>query len=83
MTRVFEPPLPLEVEVDPDGRPAWITRGPLTGRLEPHARWLVQVDWWLRPVDRECWRAEVGRQLLVELFRDLHEGAWFLERVYD
>jgi hypothetical protein len=55
----------------------------LTGRLEPHAHWLVEVDWWLRPVARECWRAELGRQLLVELFRDLQEGAWFLERVYD
>ena len=83
MTRLFEPPLPLEVEVGPDGAPAWITRGPLTGRLEPHSRWLVEVDWWLWPVTRECWRAQVGRQLLVELFHDLKEDAWFLERVYD
>lgn len=83
MTRLFEPPLPLEVELDGAGAPAWITRGPLTGRLTPHNRWLVDVDWWLRPVARECWRAELGRKLLVELFHDLQSDTWFLERVYD
>lgn len=83
MTRLFEPPLPLEVELDQQGTPAWITRGPLTGRLQASKRWLVEVDWWLRPVTRECWRAQLGRQLLVELFHDLDQDAWFLERVYD
>ena len=83
MTRLFEPPLEIGVELGPEGSPARISRGPLEGRLRPYSRWLVEVDWWLRPVARECWRVEVGGQLLVEIFHDLSRDAWFLERVYD
>lgn len=83
MTRLFEPPLAIGVELSPAGEPARISGGPLAGRLVPHSRWLVDVDWWLRPVSRECWRVELGGQLLVEIFRDLQSDGWFLERVYD
>ena len=83
MTRLFEPPLAIGVELSTGGEPTRICEGPLAGRLVPHSRWLVDVDWWLRPVSRECWRVELGGQLLVEIFRDLQSDAWFLERVYD
>jgi hypothetical protein len=83
MTRLCDPPLPIEVELGPDGRPARVCGGPLRGALRPAARWLAEADWWSRPIAREYWKAILNGELLVELFHDLREDAWYLERIYD
>ena len=83
MTRLCDPPLLIEVELGPDGRPARVCGGPLRGALRPASRWLAEADWWSRPIAREYWKAILNGELLVELFHDLHEDAWYLERIYD
>jgi len=83
MTRLCDPPLSIEVELDPSGAPARVSRGPLLGPLRPASRWLADADWWSRPIAREYWKAILNTDLLVELFHDLHEDAWYLERIYD
>jgi len=83
MTRLCDPPLPVEVELDAGGHPARVTAGPLRGALRPTSRWIADADWWSRPISREYWKAILGTDLLVELFHDLHQDAWFLERIYD
>ena len=57
MTRLLQPPPVIEVRLDAQGAPGWITGGPLSGRLEPLGRWLVEQDWWEHPVAREYWKA--------------------------
>ena len=49
----------------------------------PANRWLVEVDWWRRPVAREYWKLVVSDRVLCEVYHDLDQDAWFLERVYD
>lgn len=83
MTRLCDPPLAIDVELDPDGLPIRISRGPLRGALRPTSRWVADADWWSRPIAREYWKALLNTDLLVELFHDLHADAWFLERIYD
>jgi hypothetical protein len=83
MTRLCDPPLPIEVELGPDGAPARVSGGPLRGDLRPASRWLADADWWSRPIAREYWKAVLNSELLVELFHDLHEDSWYLERIYD
>ena len=83
MTRLCDPPLPIEVELDSSGTPGRVTGGPLRGALRPASRWLAEADWWSRPIAREYWKAILNGELLVELFHDLHEDAWYLERIYD
>ncbi len=83
MTRLCDPPLPIEVELDPSGAPSRVNGGPLRGPLRPVSRWLAEADWWSRPIAREYWKAILNGELLVELFHDLHEDAWYLERIYD
>jgi len=73
----------ITVELGPDGAPARISSPPLPGRLEPVARWLVEQDWWDRPVAREYWKAIFKDSLLCELYHDLERDTWVLERVYD
>ncbi len=83
MTRLCNPPLPIEVELGPDGAPARVSGGPLRGDLRPASRWLADADWWSRPIAREYWKAILNSELLIELFHDLHEDCWYLERIYD
>lgn len=83
MTRLCSPPLEIEIRLGPDGAPSRITRGALSGVLRPQARWLAEADWWSRPIAREYWKALLNTDLLVEIFHDLHQDAWFLERIYD
>jgi hypothetical protein len=83
LTRLCDPPLAIEIELSPDGAPARISGGPLRGDLRPASRWLADADWWSRPIAREYWKAILNSELLVELFHDLHEDCWYLERIYD
>ena len=83
MTRLCDPPLAIEVELGPDGAPARVTGGPLRGPLRPASRWVADADWWSRPIAREYWKAILNQELLVEVFHDLQEDAWYLERIYD
>ena len=83
MTRLCDPPLEIEVALGLDGAPRRITRGALTGALQPDSRWLAEADWWSRPIAREYWKALLNAELLIEIFHDLHQDAWFLERIYD
>jgi hypothetical protein len=83
VTRLCDPPLAIEVELGPDGAPARVSGGPLRGSLRPASRWLADADWWSRPIAREYWKAVLNSELLVELFHDLHEDCWYLERIYD
>jgi len=83
VTRLCAPPLAIEVELGPDGAPARVSGGPLRGGLRPASRWLADADWWSRPIAREYWKAVLNSELLVELFHDLHEDCWYLERIYD
>ena len=83
MTRLCDPPLAIEVELGPAGAPARVSGGPLRGALRPASRCLADADWWSRPIAREYWKAILNSELLVEVFHDLHEDSWYLERIYD
>jgi hypothetical protein len=83
VTRLCDPPLAIEVELGPDGAPARVSDGPLRGALRPVSRWLADADWWSRPIAREYWKAILNSELLVEVYHDLHEDCWYLERIYD
>jgi hypothetical protein len=83
VTRLCDPPLAIEVELGPDGAPARVSAGPLRGDLRITSRWLADADWWSRPIAREYWKAVLNTELLVEVFHDLHEDCWYLERIYD
>jgi hypothetical protein len=83
VTRLLDPPLAIEVEVDEAGRPRLLSGAPVTGPTRAVQRWIVEVDWWDQPVSREYWQVVVRRQLVYDIYRDLADGAWYLERVYD
>ena len=79
MTRLYEPPRQVDIVLDPEGTPSRVDGMP----AEAANRWLVEVDWWRRPVAREYWKLVVSDLVLCEVYHDLDLDAWFLERVYD
>ncbi len=83
MTYLVNPPRRIEVEVDERRRPRHIRGEPLVGAVQPVQSWMVDVDWWSRPVSREYWRVLLRDRLLCEIFRDRQQDAWFVERIYD
>jgi hypothetical protein len=46
-------------------------------------RWVVDTDWWRRPVRREYLRCLLAGGECCELYRDLEEGGWCWSRRYD
>ena len=83
MTYLVNPPRAIEVEIGGDGEPRHIRGDPLAGSVRAVQRWITEVDWWSRPVSREYWRVLLRDRLLCEIYRDLADGRWFIERVYD
>jgi hypothetical protein len=83
MTFLVHPPRAIEVETDGEDRPARIRGEFLSGPVQPVLRWIAEVDWWSRPVAREYWRVLLRNRLMCEIYRDLAEGTWYVERVYD
>ena len=83
VTFLVNPPAPIEVRTDATGRPCYLRGDPLVGDLQVVSRWVVDVDWWDRPVSREYWRVILRERLLCEIYRDRDQQAWFVERIYD
>jgi hypothetical protein len=82
VTRLLSPPAAVEVTLSDDGTPCFIT-GEFSGAIDPIARWKVETEWWKQPVVREYWKALLNNNLLCELYHDLQQDRWFVERVYD
>jgi hypothetical protein len=92
MTRLLDQPRRLHVVVGECGAPQTVT---LSGGADARSlevirvwgRWRVAVGWWREPVARECWKLGLGRAgsaeptWAVEIYRDLGDGSWWLNRV--
>ena len=46
-------------------------------------RWVVETDWWRRPVRREYLRCLLAGGECCEVYRDLEGSGWFWSRRYD
>ena len=82
MTRLLSPAAKVEVRLNADGTPGFIT-GAFSGSIDPIARWKVETEWWNQVVAREYWKALLNSDVLCELYHDLAKDEWFVERVYD
>ncbi len=46
-------------------------------------RWRVAQEWWKRPVERDYFRVSLEGGFICEVFCDVVQGCWRLQRVYD
>ncbi len=87
MSRLFDPALAVEMDIDSWGRP---TRFTLLGRQHKLVRalqhWQVDTDWWHADggVHREYWAVTTSGGLLCVVYKELEgQGGWFLAKMYD
>jgi len=81
--RRFRPPLPAEVELNPQERPHAFTTAAVRGRIvAAHGPMALSGEWWdTRGWSRAEWDAELADGALCRLYEE--NGHWFLEGMYD
>jgi protein ImuB len=62
---------------------------PKEKRIEGEVRvfsgpWRVEEKWWSEEaIDREYWDVELSDGALYRIFRDVRNGGWFADGIYD
>ena len=75
---------PIRVTADKLGTPqSFIWQGKRHPILRVARRWRIDVYWWRGRVWREYFKLVTGTRLLVEVFHDLIDGEWYVQRLYD
>ena len=77
---------PLQVVAGPDGVPRRFVWNGANREVAAIAnRWRVHAAWWLSAAAarREYFKLTTTDGLLLTLYRDLQDGAWYCARVYD
>jgi hypothetical protein len=82
MTRLLGHHPLIGIELDTDGRPRRLRWESGSEEVEVCNQWRVEEDWWRRPVSRDYYKL-AGRRMLALVYRDLLDGTWHLERIYD
>lgn len=84
MSRLWTPPLAIQVDVDEAGFPirfTWNNRIHAVHRVTN--RWRADTDWWCRRIWREYFKIVTESGMLVILYHSLLDDHWYLERLYD
>jgi hypothetical protein len=84
MTRLYQPPQPIEATSDDEGEPlSFEWRGRAHPVLQASSRWRIHLEWWRREIWREYFQVETGGHLTGIIYRDLLTDRWYLERIFD
>lgn len=82
MTRLLGHHPRIAVELDASGRPSRLSWEGGSEEVEVCNQWRIEEAWWRRPVSRDYYKL-AGRRMLALVYRDLSDGTWHLERIYD
>ena len=82
MTRLLGQNPAIEVETDGLGRPLELRWPGVREPVEVCNHWRVEEAWWRRPLVRDYYKV-VGERLLALVYRDVIDGTWHLERLFD
>lgn len=84
MTELLEGAVAVRGQGREPGVPAAVRTEAGWRRVERVAtRWVVETDWWRRPIRREYLRILLAGGECCELYRDLDGDGWFWSRRYD
>lgn len=79
------PPLPLKVQValSADGQPARLAFGGITRVvIGIDEIWREEKFWWDKPIKRDYFRVVLGDGSLRNIFQNLLNGEWYLDRAW-
>src|SRR5262249_10249951 len=86
-TRVFRPPVPVEVIMSEEKGQTHITsiQGDVSGRVRlSSGPWHIESSWWTDAPDaREYWNVELERGGLYRVYQSATSTEWFVDARYD
>ena len=84
MTRLWPAGQPVDVEEDARGRPAgFVWRGQHHSVGEVVRHWRIDFGWWRQQQWRAYYKLRTESGLLIVIYRDLVDGRWYVQRLYD
>ena len=84
MTRVWVQGDAIAVEMNATGSPIRFTWAGQTHAVQIIANhWRVDVNWWRLRLWRDYFKLITDTGLLVIVYHDLVEDAWYVQRLYD
>ncbi len=86
MTRLFAALEPIQVDTDAAGVPRRFFWRAAWHPVEIMCnRWRIETTWWVHGAEayRDYFKLATEDGLLVEIYRDLAGGGWYLARLYD
>ena len=84
MSRIWHPPLPIEVTTDADAAPTLFTcRGATHHVVALLNRWRDDEGWWFTRIWQENFVVRTSSGLQVLVYHDLLTHQWYLQRIYD
>jgi hypothetical protein len=84
MTRLWPQGAPITVASSGTGSPLrFVWQGESHGVASVVGRWRLDMEWWLAPIRRDYYKVSTDGGLLVEIYHDLADGQWYLQRLYD
>ena len=73
-------PRPVEVTLDPRGRPLRLRDGKRTQDItQIQDAWEIEDEWWREPISRHYLQVVLHDGHLRTIFHDRHTGQWFCQ----
>ena len=84
MTRLWPEGQEIDVVQNKQGIPTTFTwQGQRHDVAELTQQWRVDVGWWRDRAWRAYYKLSTHTGMLVVVYRELPEGGWYLQRLYD
>lgn len=72
-------PAPLKATTSEAGEPLTLVRGRRRYRVTGVSEhWRITDEWWGDEVRRDYFRVETDKELVMDVYRDMVNGGWFL-----
>jgi Domain of unknown function (DUF6504) len=84
MTRLWPNGSPIQVVQNGEGLPEHLVwQGQKYAVVEITRRWRIRSDWWRELLWRDYFKLITDRGLLIIIFHDLQEDAWYVQHLFD
>ncbi len=83
MAKLFNPAVQIKVEKASNGEPKGIMYNRKPAKVRQISRqWRIREGWWRDEAAREYFQLETSRFACM-IYRDMLNGNWYLQRIYD
>jgi hypothetical protein len=84
LAMILEKPEELRVRANVRGMPLTLLRDGEKERVtKVYEQWRVTEEWWGKEITRSYFRVKTNKGLVYDIYRDMFNDCWYLNKVYD